>query len=100
MLLHMALSYGLGGAFLWWMMADMSPPAAILGGVLLPGAIVGLFLLMWRRSRRLRSEWEGHAPRLITHAGAGQSRWDRRKRGRMAPLSAPPMGMVLGGRDP
>ena len=81
MIRQMLISYGLGAGFLWWILADMSTTTAIVSGVLLLAATAGLFVWMWLRSRRLRSEWEGYLPRLITHGGggAGHSRWDRRK---------------------
>lgn len=87
MLGHMLLSYGLGAAYLWWLTAPLSPEASLALGVPLLAATTLLFWLMWRRSRRMRSDFEGLAPRLVTHGGfgAGGSRWDRRRSDRNDP---------------
>ena len=84
---HMLLSYGLGAAYLWWLTAPLSSEASLALGAPLLVATGVLFWLMWRRSVRMRSDFEGLSPRLVTHGGfgAGGSRWDRRRSDRDEP---------------
>jgi hypothetical protein len=71
---YFLLSNALGAGFVWWIIADLSTAARVTAGVALVAATVMVFLLMLRRSRRLRSEWEGHPPQVLRHDGGGGRR--------------------------
>lgn len=84
MLRNLLIVYGLGAGWLWWVYAPNPLPVTVAAGVLLALATGVAAHAARRRNRRQRSEWEGIAPRLITHGGAGlaTARWDRRQAGR------------------
>ena len=80
MIIYLLVVYGIGGAWLWWIFFARGTLQAV-GGVLLGIATVALFLVVRRRSRRLRSHWEWIPSRAITHGGGGgaTSRWSRER---------------------
>lgn len=77
MAVYLLVVYGLGGAWLWWLIAARGTTRAVVLGVLVlvTAAVVGVVRL---RSRRLHSDWEAIPSRAVTHLGGGQSRWNRR----------------------
>ena len=77
MLRHLLISTGLGAAFVWWILADMSTTTTIVSGVLLFVTATAVAVVIVRRARRLHSEWEGYLPQTITHDG----NFSRRRRG-------------------
>jgi alkylation response protein AidB-like acyl-CoA dehydrogenase len=77
-LMYLLVVYGLGGAWVWWVLYARGTTQAV-GGIVLGLVMVGLLIAQRRRSRRLRSPWEWISSRAITHAGTGgaMSRWSR-----------------------
>ena len=71
---YLLVSNGLAVAILWWLLADLSGPVRIIGGVLLLLAILTASVFARRRARRLRSRWEGHPPQVIRHDGGSGRR--------------------------
>ena len=75
MLMYLLIVYGLGSAWLWWLVGSRGA-ARIVGGVVLVVGTALLYVIVIRRGRRLASPWERIPSRIITHAHEG-SRWNR-----------------------
>jgi hypothetical protein len=73
---YLLIVYGLGGAWLWWLIQARGEIRSW-GGLALLGLTALLYVMVIRRGRRLASPWERVPSRLITHAFP-ESRWNRR----------------------
>lgn len=69
-----------GVAAAWWLISPNTRLTNAVAIVALALTIVWMWLVVARRARRLASDFEDLTPNLITHAGFGWARWDRRSR--------------------
>jgi hypothetical protein len=75
---YLAVVYGLGAAWLWWL-GYTRGTVRVVTGIVLVILTVALFFVVRRRAKRLRSRSEWIPSRAVTHAGTGPgtSRWNR-----------------------
>ncbi|WKZ83279.1 MAG: hypothetical protein QY307_03305 [Acidimicrobiia bacterium] len=75
--------YGLGGAWVWWLVVTRGLARPLLGIAL---SVLTLLLVgvVRRRARRLHSPWESIPSRAVVHCGASISSWRRPPRPRHA----------------
>ena len=79
MIRFVAITWGLGSAWAWWLFVYKSSSVQFVTGVLLAGVTLALFAFMIRRSNRLNAGYDYVTPRLEYHQGYSKERWRRNK---------------------
>lgn len=78
---YLLFVYGLGGAWVWWLVVTRGSARPLLG-IALTTLTLLLVAAVRRRARRLHSPWESIPSRAVIHCGAGIATWRRPPRPR------------------
>ena len=79
-LANWAAAHAVGVVAAWWLIRPNTVATNVAATTALVLTIFWMRFVVARRARRLASDFEDLTPHLITHAGFGWARWDRRSR--------------------